>query len=101
MTASTGAAVATLWWGAQGTPSGSLTEINFTTNALGGNNTPSLPFTWDSNTVNYIGFGGAFKTGAVSTIDNVSVSAIPEPSTLALLATGLIGLLAYAWRKRK
>jgi hypothetical protein len=26
---------------------------------------------------------------------------IPEPSTLALLAGGLIGLLAYAWRKRK
>lgn len=28
-------------------------------------------------------------------------STIPEPSTLALLATGLFGLLAYAWRKRK
>ena len=26
---------------------------------------------------------------------------VPEPSTLALLAAGLIGLLAYAWRKRK
>ena len=26
---------------------------------------------------------------------------IPKPGTLALLATGLIGLLAYAWRKRK
>ncbi len=26
---------------------------------------------------------------------------IPEPSTVALLATGLIGLLCYAWRKRK
>jgi hypothetical protein len=28
-------------------------------------------------------------------------SPVPEPSTIALLATGLIGLLAYAWRKRK
>ncbi len=26
---------------------------------------------------------------------------IPEPSTLALLATGLLGLLCYAWRKRR
>ena len=25
---------------------------------------------------------------------------VPEPSTLVLLATGLAGLLAYAWRKR-
>ena len=28
-------------------------------------------------------------------------SQAPEPSTCVLLATGLIGLLAYAWRKRK
>jgi hypothetical protein len=27
--------------------------------------------------------------------------AVPEPGTLALLAAGLIGLMAYAWRKRK
>lgn len=26
---------------------------------------------------------------------------VPEPSTLALLVTGLVGLLCYAWRKRK
>jgi len=26
---------------------------------------------------------------------------VPEPSTLVLLAAGLLGLLAYAWRKRK
>ena len=26
---------------------------------------------------------------------------VPEPSALALVATGLLGLLAYAWRKRK
>ena len=26
---------------------------------------------------------------------------VPEPSTLALLAAGVMGLIAYAWRKRK
>ena len=34
-------------------------------------------------------------------IDSVSLSVVPEPSTLVLLAAGLFGLLAYAWRKRR
>jgi hypothetical protein len=34
-------------------------------------------------------------------IDSVRLSAVPEPTTSALLATGLLGLMAYAWRKRK
>ena len=30
-----------------------------------------------------------------------SVAGVPEPGMLVLLATGLIGLLAYAWLKRQ
>ena len=40
------------------------------------------------------GNSGGYITGGGS------LSIIPEPGTLALLATGLLGLLAYAWRKR-
>jgi hypothetical protein len=39
--------------------------------------------------------------GAYGYVDNVSLSAVPEPASCAILTTGLIGLLAYAWRKRK
>lgn len=36
-----------------------------------------------------------------SEVNGHVAATIPEPSTLVLLATGLIGLLCYAWRKRK
>ena len=35
-------------------------------------------------------------------IANMTISGeVPEPGTIVLLTTGLVGLLAYAWRKRK
>lgn len=46
-----------------------------------------------------------FQANAWSHMDNVSVSGTavptPEPTAIVLLATGLLGLLAYAWRNRK
>jgi autotransporter-associated beta strand protein len=40
---------------------------------------------------------GGLSGGGMS----LSASIVPEPGTLALLAAGLLGLLCYAWRKRK
>jgi hypothetical protein len=41
--------------------------------------------------------------GAGLSIDGMglSVSIVPEPGTLALLVTGLLGLLCHAWRRRR
>lgn len=39
------------------------------------------------------------SSGALAPAD--MLHGVPEPGTLVLLATGLLGLLAYAWRKRK
>ncbi len=35
------------------------------------------------------------------TLSPLAIAEIPEPTTFVLTATGLLGLLAYAWRKRK
>lgn len=43
------------------------------------------------------GAGSQCKYG----LDSVSLTAIPEPATVGMTITGILGLLAYAWRKRK
>lgn len=49
-------------------------------------------------------FSGTAHGDNTTLIDSVHIagtSTIPEPSLFILVVTGLIGLLAYAWRKRK
>jgi hypothetical protein len=63
---------------------------------------------------NYVLFKGVIATsGSISgtaiglrdansiAINGFQITSVPEPATVVLLATGLIGLLAYAWRKQK
>jgi hypothetical protein len=46
---------------------------------------------------------GSFSSNGVFSVDysHVSLSTVPEPSTLALLSAAACGLVCYAWRKRK
>ncbi len=50
------------------------------------------------NTLELDAFAWGYETEAGVPI---AAGAVPEPGTLSLLACGLIGLLCYAWRKRK
>ncbi len=43
----------------------------------------------------------AFAWGYETEVGVPIAAGVPEPSTLALLACGLIGLLCYVWRKRR
>ena len=42
-----------------------------------------------------------FGTDGTNNVQAFVIYAVPEPGTLTLLLAGLVGLLAYAWRKRK
>ena len=71
----------------------------------------SWSFTTDSSSKNYTGknislrFGGGTTAGTAqyNLWDNVHLYAnvVPEPSTTALLVTSALGMLAYAWRRKR
>ena len=65
----------------------------YQTNLVGStSNTGSSRFLW-----------GCSDAGAVADANwsSVKLSTIPEPGSLLLLTTGVVGLLAYTWRKRR
>jgi len=57
----------------------------------------------DTTTYNYVVFHNREYEGAdnIAYLDNVVISTIPEPGTIMMGVSGIIGLIAYAWRKRR
>ena len=58
------------------------------------------PSAWNQLTIRQNWGNTAVTFHPEAKLDNITISQVPEPSTLALLGCGLVGLLAYAWRKR-
>jgi hypothetical protein len=80
---------------------GGVTYDTVTTHAGAGWHTETVLFTLDTATAGTLSFIGGTSyqhTDATSFIDNVNVSAVPEPTSLLLMAVGTLGLLA--WRRR-
>jgi hypothetical protein len=54
-----------------------------------------------SQNINFVSMGGSGSAGYADNFTLTALNAeVPEPTSIAILVTGLIGLLAYAWRKR-
>ena len=65
-------------------------------------NAADMPFTYttaDINTMQHVKFGTRGKPSEFY-IDDVMISTVPEPSTMALLLIGALGIVVGYWRKR-
>lgn len=61
----------------------------------------SVTLTSEMNTLTFAGTIPFGASDCTTLVDNVSITPVPEPSTMMLLLAGFLTLLCYAWRKRK
>ena len=67
---------------------------------LGDDLITSGSFTWSGTDENYIGIFTNLSARQAR-MDNLEITAVPEPGTLALAALGLWGLIGFGWRRKR
>jgi hypothetical protein len=84
--------------------SGNFESLTFSLAGAPGFQTFTLPSTWTDLTK--VRFSGRFdadpanRTPVVAGVDNINAAAVPEPTSLLLITTGVLPLLAMARRRR-
>jgi hypothetical protein len=82
------------------TTTGAISNVTLSGSTADYSGLTSSAFT-NAATANLGFFTSSEDGGCYGFVDNVALSTVPEPSSLILSVCGLVGLLAYAWRKRK
>lgn len=103
--ASTGAAVnaVTVYSGLDGNGS-VLGSISLTNNAQSNGCTDSPSCHWELATLAFAGAGKSISFGGNAGnvgFDNISITAVPEPESYALVALGMVGVMLASRRKRQ
>ncbi len=80
---------------------GSLTDVSITSSGFSGT-LPSITFAGPGSTGFVLNLGGA-SHGPIASISIAltSVHAVPTPSAMLLMSTGLLCLIGWHWRSRK
>ena len=73
------------------------TATSFTPSTAFTNNFLQFTATASAGTISYI---GSTASNSVSALDNLAISTVPEPATLALFGAGLAGLGALHRRRK-
>ena len=82
-------------------PTGIITGLTLTNNGVSGLSASNLSFTDNSVTVDLGSTGWGPADNILVDLQTFHPAAVPAPSAMLLMGSGLVGLIAWRWRKER